>query len=114
MADWTAFDGVNVSTWDDTTRTRTIRTVKGVFVSTASYTAADDVAASARAAERTAATNRAILRSRAVTALDTNATYQAIGTPTNPQVVAQVAALTRQNNGIIRLLLGQLDTLNGA
>lgn len=50
---------------------------------------------------------------RAQAALSNNATYLAVGTPTQAQAVAQVAALTRQVDGIIRLLLGAFDTTAG-
>jgi hypothetical protein len=49
-----------------------------------------------------------VLRARALTALDANKTYLAT-TPTQAQVVAQVAALTRQTNGLIRMVLAALD-----
>lgn len=58
----------------------------------------------------TAATNGATIRTQAATALDTNATYLAIAAPTNAQIAAQVKALTRQSNGLIRLTIGQLDS----
>jgi hypothetical protein len=57
--------------------------------------------------------NAATLCTRANNALAANATYQAISTPTNPQVVAQVLLLTKECNGIIRLLLSQLDDIAG-
>lgn len=57
--------------------------------------------------------NAATLRTRANNALAANATYQAISAPTNPQVVAQVLLLTKECNGIIRLLLSQLDDITG-
>ena|SRR5438128_9887184 len=50
---------------------------------------------------------------RASAALAANATYQAIASPTTAQAVAQVALLTREVNGIIRLLLAQFDTTTG-
>lgn len=53
--------------------------------------------------------NRTTLEQQAVGALDTNRTFLAIASPTNAQIVAQVKALTRQNNGFIRLILGRLD-----
>lgn len=53
--------------------------------------------------------NRATLQQQAQAALAANRTFVAIASPTNAQVAAQVKALTRQNNGIIRLLLGQFD-----
>ena len=53
--------------------------------------------------------NEEELRRLAEVALTNNRTYLAIPTPTQAQAGAQVAALTRQNNGIIRQLLGLLD-----
>ena len=46
---------------------------------------------------------------QAVGALVSNTAYIDLATPTNAQVAAQVKALTRQNNKIIRLVLGRLD-----
>jgi len=50
---------------------------------------------------------------KAQQALANNATFQAIASPSNAQNAAQVQALTKQCNGIIRLLLGLLDTTAG-
>lgn len=52
--------------------------------------------------------NQATIMRQAQGALTANATYLAAGQPTNAQVVAQVRALTQQNNRIIRLLLSQI------
>lgn len=60
-------------------------------------------------ANDTANTNRATIQQQAAAALDANRTFLAIASPTNAQTLAQVKALTRQNQGIIRLLLNQLD-----
>lgn len=43
------------------------------------------------------------------TALSNNATFLALASPTNAQVLAQTKALTRQMNNVIRLLAGVLD-----
>lgn len=67
----------------------------------------------AAADEVKAETTRGSLRSKAVTALDTNATYLALPTPTTAQAVAQVGALTRQVNALIRLVADQFDTTTG-
>lgn len=67
----------------------------------------------AYAAEQTRITNEATIRQRASAAIDTNATYLAIGSPTNAQNLAQIRALTRECTGLIRLALGALDTLDG-
>src|SRR5687768_12691247 len=50
------------------------------------------------------------LRSKAAGALQANATFLALASPTNAQTLAQVQRLTRQNNALIRLMLGLLDT----
>jgi hypothetical protein len=55
----------------------------------------------------------ATIGARANAALAANATYQAIASPTNAQVVAQVALLTKEVNGIIRLMMGLYDTTAG-
>lgn len=58
--------------------------------------------------------NGATLRERAVAALDANAAFLAIpNTPTNAQVLAQVKVLTKEASGLIRLLLGRLDSVEG-
>lgn len=49
------------------------------------------------------------LRRRALAALQANRDYLAIGTPTQAQAVAQVAALTRQVNALIRFALQAFD-----
>jgi hypothetical protein len=59
------------------------------------------------------ATNLAALQTKAQTALTNNATFQAIASPSNAQTLAQVQALTKQCNGIIRLLLNLTDTTSG-
>lgn len=56
------------------------------------------------------ATNRQTIEDQAEAALDTNATFLDLTSPTNAQILAQVKALTRQNQGIIRLVLGRLET----
>lgn len=57
--------------------------------------------------------NAKTLRQRADAALAANATYLAIASPTNAQITAQVRRLTQENNAIIRLLVGKLDTTDG-
>jgi len=92
-----------VTTWDDA----------GTVTDTRPYTAEEQAAADAEAVQRTAGTNRATIEDRAVTALAANATYLAIGSPSNAQNLAQIRLLTRECTGLIRLLLDQLDTTNG-
>jgi hypothetical protein len=54
-------------------------------------------------------TNDATLRQQASTALQANRDFLAIAAPTQAQALAQIKALTRQNNGLIRHMLGLLD-----
>lgn len=48
------------------------------------------------------------LAAKTRTALTTNATFLALSAPTNADVLAQVKALTRENNALIRLLMGKV------
>jgi uncharacterized protein involved in exopolysaccharide biosynthesis len=57
--------------------------------------------------------NLATLRTRVQTALTTNATYLALASPSTAQNTAQIQALTKECNGLIRLLLNQLDSTTG-
>lgn len=79
------------------------------------FTDAENASVGAAAADDTRRANRAELLTRARAAQATNAAYLdavAAGTATNAQHVAQTAALTRQMQGVIRLLVGSdlLDT----
>ena len=56
-----------------------------------------------------AQSNDATIRQQALTALADNRSFLAIASPTNAQTLAQVRALTRQANGLMRLALGKLD-----
>ena len=57
--------------------------------------------------------NWASLAGKATTALTNNETFLGIVSPTDPQAIAQVQALTRQVDAIIRVLLGQLGVTDG-
>jgi hypothetical protein len=59
----------------------------------------------------TAGANEQALRQRAQTALANNQAFLGLAAPTNAQAVAQVQALTRQVNGLMRFLLGTFDTI---
>lgn len=58
--------------------------------------------------------NHLTLQQRAHNALTNNETFLAITSPTAAQAIAQVQALTRQVNALIRLHLGLLDSITDA
>jgi hypothetical protein len=98
---------------DDATRTVTFYDEQGAVTGSRPYTTEEIATATATAAAELAAANEASLRSKIDTALTTNATYLAITSPTNAQNTAQVKALTRQVNGLIKLTLSKLDDVTG-
>lgn len=53
--------------------------------------------------------NQTAILAKAEQALAVNAAFLALASPTNPQILLQVQRLTRENTGIIRLLLGRLE-----
>jgi hypothetical protein len=57
--------------------------------------------------------NQAALLHKATLALQINATYLALNPPTQAQVVAQVAALTKEVNALLKLALGQFGDTTG-
>jgi len=57
--------------------------------------------------------NRASLLAAAGNAISGNLAALNVTSPTNAQVVAQVKALTRQNNALIRIICGLLDSTDG-
>lgn len=57
--------------------------------------------------------NRSALLSKAQTALAHNRDYLALSPPTNAQVVAQMAAVTRQIDALIRIVGDYLDSTGG-
>lgn len=61
------------------------------------------------AQETTQTNNRLTLEEKALKAMEINRTFLRLASPTNAQTLAEVKNLARQNNGIIRLLLKQLD-----
>lgn len=73
------------------------------------YTAEENAAADDRAVAAVAASNEQTLRQRATTALTANRDFLSIAAPTNVQTLAQVRALTRQMNGLIRLTVRDLS-----
>lgn len=63
----------------------------------------------ARAALETPDRNREALRVQAAAALVANRAFLNVATPTNAEIVKQTKAHARQLNGVIRLLLNELD-----
>lgn len=85
-------------------------TAQAVTNALAPILAAEQAAATVAA---TQAANLATLQGKAQAALTANASFQAIASPTNAQIAAQVQALTKQVNGIIRQLSNALDSIVG-
>ena len=56
--------------------------------------------------------NKLTIEEQALVALKKNKTFLSLASPTNAQSLAQIKALTRQNNAIIRLLLNKLDEID--
>jgi hypothetical protein len=85
----------------------------GTILEARPYTPAETAQAAAGALERAKTTNRRTIEDRAAQALTANATYLALGTPTNAQVAAQVRRLTQECSALIRLALNQVDSTDG-
>jgi hypothetical protein len=83
----------------------------GVQLESRSLTGAESARLATEDALSLAATNESTIRSRAAAALTTNGTFLALASPTAAQVATQMKAVTRQCNGLIRELLGQLATI---
>lgn len=97
--------------WDDTTRQYTAWEPDGTVKETREYSPAENLEADARAAVASSeATTVADLLSRARTALEANTAFLAVTSPTTAQAVAQVRALTRQVNALIRITTRALDS----
>jgi hypothetical protein len=96
--------------WDDVSRTVKTYDAGGTLTSSRPYTTEENAAADAAALTATATSNDAALREKARTAIQGNKDFLAIASPTNAQTLAQVKALTRQNNALIPLVLGVTAT----
>lgn len=101
--------GNKVEQWDGVAGTYTRWNAAGAQVEQRALTSDEAVAFAAQDAQVTADANGAILRQQSASALAGNRTYLAVVTPTSAQTAAQVKALTRQMNTLVRLTLGQLD-----
>ena len=74
------------------------------------YSDEENTAADERDAQRVLDGNRVTLTERARTALAGNRDFLDLATPTNAQTLAQVRALTKQMNVVIRLIVGDLTS----
>lgn len=126
--------------YDSIAGTYTTWDTNGNITSQRALTAAEIARFAAETSVSTSIINKNILQSKAQAAIATNitavglpdpipgnTTYLAIVSPTNPQIAAQVKALTTQNNALInqvlaltkqntaliRLALGQTDIVTG-
>jgi hypothetical protein len=101
--------GVLRKQWNDATRTFTAWNAAGQQTSTRPYTAAENARADALAAAAAADQNASTIKAQVAAAITANKAYVALANPTTAQTTAQVKALSRQLNGVMRLLTGQLD-----
>lgn len=106
-------DGVDVEAWDSDAGTYTQRDEAGSVVEQRPLTVDETAAFVAEAAAARDATNATTLEDRARAALTANATFLALASPTNAQVVAQVRLLTKECNALIRLAVSALDSTEG-
>lgn len=100
--------------YDDVNRQYTAWDSAGIIVvGPRPYTAEENATLDAKNAETTAKNNAANLTTKAKTALTNNNTFLAIVSPTNADIVAQVKALTRQVNALIKLEIQDLANTTG-
>lgn len=99
--------------WDDAIQTYTAWDTSGNAIETRPYTPEETAAMNAEIAASTQADNQSALQQKAQTALAANETFLGIAAPTNAQAVAQMQALTRQVDALIRLAVNALDSTTG-
>lgn len=75
-------------------------------------TIADITSGSAAQSAKTSEANRAAVLAKAQAALTANATFLALASPTNAQTLAQVQRLSRQMDGVLRVLSNLLDDVS--
>jgi hypothetical protein len=98
--------------YDGTPNTYTRWNIAGAQLEQRPLTAAEAAALAAEDVADTAQRNGDQIRTRAAAAMTTNATFLAIASPNATQVANQTKALTRECNGLIRLLLGALTDVS--
>lgn len=100
--------------WDDVARTVTEVDVADAPIGPARPWTPEEAAAWDRQATAdTEATSAATLTTRARTAIQGNKDFLALASPTNAQTLAQVKALTRQANALIKLEVRDLLDTTG-
>lgn len=99
-------NGQLLEEWDDTTRAYR-RYVDGVVAEERPYSPEESSKLDKRDAESQAAESRRALEGDVRAALTTNREYLTSSAPTSAQTAAQVAALTRQVNALIQLVVGE-------
>jgi hypothetical protein len=95
------------------TRTFVTWNTAGAQTSTRPLTAEENARMDEAVADQTRDEAKRTVAERAAAALDINAAFLAIASPTNAQTLAQVKALTRQTSGLIRMALNQFDSTDG-
>lgn len=114
MSNWITYTDTHKTEGDDTTRLATVTPINPVGQSTTRpYTDSENAGADQRALDATRSINKEALLSKAEQALSTNATFLAIASPTNAQTLAQVKALTKQINALIKLAVNDLNSQDG-
>lgn len=94
--------------WNDATRTYTEYDAAGNVTQTRPYGNVENALADAQAVDDTRAGNLLQIFQQAKAAVASNNTFLGIASPTTAQVVAQVQALTRQSNKLIRVVLADI------
>jgi hypothetical protein len=95
--------------WDDATDTYFEYGPTGTQTLSRAYNPGEIADKAARVLASTADSNASTIKSQVAAAITANKAYVANQTPTTAQTTAQVKALSRQVNGVMRLLTGQLD-----
>lgn len=98
--------------WDSTSGQYTSWNNAGSQVESRALTVAEALMLAEMESSTLHLNNNETLRSRADTALASNSTFLAIGNPSAAQNAAQVKALTRQVNALIRLQLQDLSDVS--